>query len=658
MSVPYPPQSSSFLDDNADLRFYIENWIPWDTLSRECELRGFSEALADEGDGFASASEAREFYVEVLEMVGSLVADEIAPHAAALDREGVHMDGAGKVVPNAHLERIFETLAETGLHGLCVPRELGGMNAPLMVYFLTAELFARADVSVMAHHGFHGGIAMALLMYSALEGTAEFDPTTGEIRGVRFEEQIRDIVENGEWGSMDITEPDAGSDMGALRTTAEQDEHGAWFVTGQKIFITSGHGKYHIVIARTEAAGDSDDPMAGLGGLSLFLVPAWSEDEDGQRVEHAVVERVEEKLGHHSSTTVTVSFERAPAQLIGERGGGFKLMLLLMNNARISVGFEGIGLIENALRLARAYAANRSSMGKTIDRHEIIADYLDEMEVDLAGLRAMAIEAGIAEELAQRTRLRARYLAKDAAEKEELERTVRKLTWKSRRRTPVLKFLAAEKAVEHARRCVQIHGGSGYMKEYGAEKLLRDALVLPIYEGTSQIQSLMATKDALLGVMRAPGRFLRELAQAEYRSRAARDLRERRVAGLRANVLSAQRTLMVRIAGDKAAALRGSSLGDWRKGFTEDWDPKRDFGPALLHAERLTQLLADADIAELFLAQGRRYPARLDLLDRHLDRAEPRSRYLLDCIRSTGDRLLERLRGEGPSAEAPAAAAR
>ncbi len=655
MSVPYPPQSASFVDDNADLRFYIEQWIRWEDLARECELQGFSAAQADEGEGFASPAEARAFYAEVLDMVGGLVAQEVAPHAAALDREGVHMGPEGTVVPNAALEGIFETLRETGLHGLCVPRELGGMNAPLMLYFLTAELFARADVSVMAHHGFHGGIAMALLMYAALEGSADFDPATGRIRGCRFSEAIRDIVENGAWGSMDITEPDAGSDMGALRSTATQDADGQWRVTGQKIFITSGHGRYHIVIARTEAPAASDDPMAGLGGLSLFLVPAWTETAAGERVAHVVVERVEEKLGHHSSTTVAVSFENAPAELIGARGEGFKLMLLLMNNARISVGFEGIGLIESALRLARAYAQNRESMGKTIDRHEIIADYLDEMEIDLVGLRAMAVEAGLAEELAQRTRLRARYLAEGPEDRARLEAQVRRLTLKSRRRTPVLKYLAAEKAVEHARRCVQIHGGAGYMKEYGAEKLLRDALVLPIYEGTSQIQALMATKDTLLGVMRDPGRFLRGLAQANYRARAARDLRERRVAGLRAQVLTAQRVLMARIASDKAAALRGASLGDWRRGFTEDWDPKRDFGPALLHAERLTRMLADADIAELLFAQARQHPERGALLDRHLDRAEPRARFLLDTIRTTGDGLLARLRATAAAPDAAAA---
>ena len=127
--------------------------------------------------------------------------------------------------------------------------------------------------------------------------------------------------------------------MAALRTKAVF-ENGQWWVTGTKIFITSGHGQYHLVIARTEDADPVDDAMAGLGGLSLFLVEAYTEDERGNRTRHATVERVEEKLGHHASATVMICFERTPAQLIGERGQGFSFMLRLMNNARVAVGLK------------------------------------------------------------------------------------------------------------------------------------------------------------------------------------------------------------------------------------------------------------------------------------------------------------------------------
>jgi hypothetical protein len=155
-------------------------------------------------------------------------------------------------------------------------------------------------------------------------------------------------------GRMDITEPDAGSDMAALRDRREQDEHGNWFVTGQKIFITSGHGKYHFVIARTEKPKAGDDPFAGLGGLSMFLVPAYEDLPDGKRKRIVKLDRIEEKLGHHGSATASLDYERAPAQLVGRRGEGFKYMLTLMNNARVGVGSSRIGLSEAAYRPRQA----------------------------------------------------------------------------------------------------------------------------------------------------------------------------------------------------------------------------------------------------------------------------------------------------------------
>src|SRR5690606_24172364 len=179
------------------------------------------------------------------------------------------------------------------------------------------------------------------------------------------------------------------------------DDDGNWYVTGQKIFLTSGHGKHHIVIARTEP----DKP--GLAGLSLFHVPAYEDMPDGTRRRIAVIDRLEEKLGHHGSATAAVSFDRAPARLIGRRGEGFQLMLLLMNNARVGVGFESIGVCEAAYRKARDYAAERRSMGKTIDRHEMIADFLDEMQTEILGLRALAMQCAWHEELHQRTKMHA-----------------------------------------------------------------------------------------------------------------------------------------------------------------------------------------------------------------------------------------------------------
>jgi alkylation response protein AidB-like acyl-CoA dehydrogenase len=631
---------ASFLHDNDDLQYYLKEGIDWDSVASVCE-RGYRPA---EG-GWKNAAEALGFYRDVAAMIGELVAEEIAPHAAEIDREGVRFAGGEATFP-PRLAGIFRRIAELGLHGMNLPRELGGMNAPMLLYFVAAELIGRADVSVMSHYGFHGGVAMAMMVLSLLEGSTELEPSTGRVVRTRWPAAIDEVASGAAWGSMDITEPDAGSDMSALRARGDQNEDGSWTVTGQKIFITSGHGKYHFVIARTEKADGPDDPRAGLGGLSMFLVRAYRDEPDGRRTRLATLDRLEEKLGHHGSATVAITFDHTPAELVGRRGEGFRQMLEIMNHARLAVGFESIGLCEASLRMARAYAADRKSMGKTLDHHEMIADYLDEMESDVVGLRALAMHGAFHEEMAHKKHFFGKFLATTPSPGE-----INAHRATSRRAMPLLKYLAAEKAVELARRCLQIHGGNGYMREFGAEKLLRDALVMPIYEGTSQIQALMATKDTLGAVLKAPGVFVERVARARWRTLFASDGLERRVARIQGLSLSAQRHLATRTVTAKVAEVKGKPLASWRETLMRPFNPKRDFAVAMLHAERLTRLLADELIAEVLLEQARRHPHRRVMLERHLDRAEPRARALHDEITSTGRRVLARLAGVQSTAE-------
>ena len=639
---------ANFLSDNADLLYYLERGLDWQALA------GLSELGYRHADGFRDAGEALTFYREVATMVGGFAAEEVGPYAAEIDRAGVRLE-AGEVVFPPRLASVFARLGEMGLHGLTLPRELGGMNAPMLLYFINSELLARADASVMAHYGFHGGIAMAMLVLSLLEGSTEIDPKTGRVRRTRWAEEIAEIAAGRAWGSMDITEPDAGSDMASLRAVGRRDAGGRWTLTGQKIFITSGHGKYHFVIARTEGVpGERIVSGEGLDGLSMFLVRAYEDQPGGERKRFVSIDRLEEKLGQHASTTATLTFDAAPAELVGEPGRGFRQMLEIMNHARLGVGFESIGLCEAAVRLARGYAADRRAMGKTIDRHEMIADYFDEMETDILGLRALAMHAAFHEEVGHKKELFGRFLSPegDLASEARVHRAA------ARRATPLLKYLAAEKAVEMARRCLQIHGGNGYMREFGAEKLLRDALVMPIYEGTSQIQALMAMKDTLTGILRAPQVFVKRVAQARWRALSARDGLERRVARLQQLSLGAQQHLCTHTVTDKVKTTWGAperKRAFWRSPLG-DWDPRTDFAYAKLHAERLTRLLADEQILEVLLAQARRHPERRPVLERYLERAEPRARWLHEEITSTGQRLLNRLAGRTRDGEGDARA--
>jgi hypothetical protein len=264
------------------------------------------------------------------------------------------------------------------------------------------------------------------------------------------------------------------------------------------------------------------------------------------------------------------------------------------------------------------------------------------------------VQAAFHEEMAQKIGIFERFM--ELASPEEKARLERELPFhraKARRATPLLKYLAAEKAMQMAQRCVQIHGGVGYTKDYGAEKLLRDAMVLPIYEGTSQIQSLMAMKDALMALIKKPHAFVARLAQARWRSVSSRDALERRVAKIQATSLALQQYLATRTAGAKLRGLSELPVTEWKRALTDNWDPKRDFALAMLHAERLTRVMADEAIVEALLEQAKAHADRREVLERYLDRAEPRCRALYDEVTTTGERLLASLaQNEAPRAQA------
>jgi hypothetical protein len=325
-------------------------------------------------------------------------------------------------------------------------------------------------------------------------------------------------------------------------------------------------------------------------------------------------------------------------------------MLLLMNNARIAVGFEGIGTCETAYRMAKAYSEERVTMGKPIAHHEMIADYLDEMDVMIRGMRAITFEAAFHEECSARLKvnLRARPPSSEEAKKD-IEKKARRHKRKARYLTPLIKYLAGEECVRQARMCMQIMGGLGYIVETGAEKILRDALVIPVYEGTSQIQSLMALKDNLQAAIRNPGRFLSDIATARLESLSGGTALDRGEAKMRAHALSAMQSIVMRIAADKLGDVKGRPLGEWRASFMKDWDPARDFSFGLLHAERLTKLISWAAIADTLVRQANDvkgtadYEERAALALRFIERFEPRAKGVLGEIEATGGSLLGRV---------------
>jgi alkylation response protein AidB-like acyl-CoA dehydrogenase len=616
---------TNFYLDNEDLRFQVEQAFDWSELVALYE-RDFTDP-----DGFKTVDEAVEFYRDMLDLVGKFIATEVAPVVRKLDDHHPRLVD-GEVVMSEEATKIFDGFRDMGLYSLNLPRALGGLNAPITIYFVISEMLGRADTALVSRYGMHVGIAMSLLAYSLKEGSVEHDGPL--LLKTRFDQAIAEIASGEQFGCMALTESNAGSDLGAIRARGVLGGDGIWRLTGQKIFITSGHGQHQLVLAKTE---DSDE---GLKNLSLFWVRRKIQ-RDGQAVNNVEIDRLEEKLGLHSSVTASLSYKDSEAELVGKPGQGFELMLMLMNNARLTVGFECIGLIEAAYRLAREFAAERLSMGRSIDQHEMIADYLEKMEVELKGLRALGFRATYLADLHNQLELRLQLAPPTNPEElRALQRRIKKLKWQVRELTPLIKFQASEKAIELSSLALQIHGGAGYTTDYLVEKYVRDAYVMTIYEGTSEIQSLMVLKDQLQSVMKDLPKFLRVSAQSRLQSLSARDPLKRKLASLQSKGYGAIRHILARIAKDKWSYVTDKKMVEWPSAFFKDWDAKRDFGFGLLHAKRLTRILSEITIAKVLVKQAERFPERRELAERFIDRATPVVNWMYDEIHNTGDSVL------------------
>ncbi len=618
--------SDNFYTDNDDLRFYIEEAVDWDTL---VELTEHGAAAEDRP---ATVRDARDMYEDILKEFGRFVARQVDPHVRRIDQEGTRLEN-GEVIVGPAFAKVFQGLKKLDVYGLPLPREVGGLNAPALVHLAASEMMARADTSCMTHFGFHAGVALSLFTYALRDPRTKFK--NGRVIETPYDDIIREICRGDAWGCMVLTEPGAGSDLAQIRVTGVEQADGTWLVNGEKIFITSGHGQYQLVLVRTE------DPVRspGLKGLSLLLV----RQKIGGKV-NVRISKVEHKIGHIGSPTCSLVYEDSVGEMIGRRGEGFEQMLLLMNFARLGVGFEGLGVCEAALRTAREFAAERVTMGKTIDRHEMIADYLEDMDLYVHGIRALCFETAQKVERYQKLEQILKFdPPKDEEKRAEMERKVGRIKRQARDLTPLLKYISSEKAVEHSRMAMQILGGVGYTQEYAPEKLLRDALVLPIYEGTSQIQSLMVLKDQLMQGLRDPRRFIVKMARSNWKRVAENEPLERQLSRLFAYKYKALQTILVRIARNKLKSTYELPIGAWTDALFSEWDAKLDFAPGLLHAERLTKILCDVSMARILVKYALRFPERRTYAERFMKRAELRCRFWLSEIEEHGDALLAEL---------------
>ncbi len=453
---------ANFYTDNKELKFHLDHPL-MEKIVRLKE-RNFSEK-----DKFDYApmdhEDAMDSFDRVLDVVGEICGEIVGPNAESIDAEGPQVVD-GRVIYARGTEENIEALNKAGLMGMSLPRQYGGLNFPIVPYIMAADIVSRADAGFVNIWG--------------LQDCAE---TINEFANEEQKEKFLTRVCQGETMAMDLTEPDAGSDLQAVQLKATYDEKsGKWLLNGVKRFITNGDGHISLVLARSEP-GTSDGR-----GLSMFIHDKY----DGG----ITVRRIEHKLGIIGSPTCELVFKDAPAVLCGDRKMGLiKYVMALMNGARLGIAAQSVGVSEAAYREALDYAKERVQFGKAIMRFPAVYEMLANMKAKLDASRTLLYET------ARFVDVYKTYM--HIAEERKLEKEERAEMKKYQRLadiyTPLVKGMASEYSNQLAYDAVQIHGGSGFMKDYPVERIYRDARITSIYEGTTQLQVVAAIRGVTTG---------------------------------------------------------------------------------------------------------------------------------------------------------------
>ena len=463
-----------FYTDNPDLvaqleRLDLARIVAW----REddyAQARDFAYAPKDYEDAIDS-------YRRTLAIVGEIAGDFIEPRAEDVDRAGsVLADGEVCYAPG--IAESLERLRQADLMGITLPRKYGGLNFPVTVSVMIVEMVSRADPALMNIFGLQD-IAETVNKFAADEMKAAYLPrfASGEVTG-----------------SMALTEPEAGSDLQNVQLKATEQPDGTWRLNGVKRFITNGCGRISLVLARSEA-GTTD-----ARGLSMFLY---------ERDEHMRIRRLEDKLGIHGSPTCELQFDDAPALLVGERRRGLTTYVMsLMNGARLAIAAQAQGIAEAACRAAVKYAGERVQFGAPIATLTPVAGMLADMKVSVEAARALLYETALIVDMKEGLEHRIAQLAAQSATGDAAADALKELRAELKRYnrlaglyTPLAKACCTEMANQVAYDSLQVHGGSGYMRDFAVERHVRDARITNIYEGTTQLQVVAAIGGVLSGTL-------------------------------------------------------------------------------------------------------------------------------------------------------------
>jgi 3-(methylthio)propanoyl-CoA dehydrogenase len=452
----------NFYKENDDIQFHFKNM----NLDWIIELK--ENNFEDKGKynyAVKNCADAKDSYDRVLNIAGDIAGNFIEPRAKADDEEGAHFEN-GEVRYAKGTAESLDVLKKADLMGFTLPREYGGLNCPAIIYTIAIEIVSRAEAGIMNLFGLQD-IAVTISKFADEDIKAKYLPrfSRGEVTA-----------------SMALTEPDAGSDLQAVQLKAFQDEEGKWYLNGVKRFITNGCGEISLVLARSEE-GTSDGR-----GLSMFLY---------ERDSKMKIRRIEHKLGIHSSPTCEIQFNNAPAILIGKRKLGLiRYVMSLMNGARLGISAQALGIAEAAYYEADKYAKERVQFKKPIRDMLPITEMLAVMRMKIESARSLLYETAQLVDIKEGLELQ---VEKHPEKANDLRNEIKRYSNFSALFTPLCKAHNTEIANEVAYDGIQIHGGTGFMKEFNAERHYRDARITNIYEGTTQLQVVAAIGGIISG---------------------------------------------------------------------------------------------------------------------------------------------------------------
>ena len=447
---------ANYYSDHPEIEFHLNHPL----MKRVVDLKERNYVEKDQfEDAPVNYEDAIENYKRLLDITGDVAANIIEPNSEDVDLEGPHLENGRMIYASKTFENLDAT-RKAGLWGLSMPRRYGGLNLPNAIFSMASEIIAAADA----------GFQNIWSLQSCIDTLYEFGS----------EEQRQKYIPRicaGETMSMDLTEPDAGSDLQRVMLKATQDEDGTWRLNGVKRFITNGDSDIHLVLARSEE-GTKDGR-----GLSMFI---YDKRDGGVTVRH-----IEHKLGIHGSPTCELVYKNAKAELCGNtRLGLIKYVMALMNGARLGIAAQSVGVEQEAYNECLAYAKERAQFGEKIINFPAVYDMLSRMKAKLDAGRSLlyccARYVDIYKALED--------IARDSKLTPEERQEMKKYTRLADAFTPLAKGMNSEYANQNAYDAISIHGGSGFIMEYKCQRLFRDARIFSIYEGTTQLQVVAAIR--------------------------------------------------------------------------------------------------------------------------------------------------------------------